>query len=1377
MQLKAGFFTNGIEALKTSESMSVKVDSLLEHLSYFDVDTNVEITDVCEDPAVAVIYNMVSRGTPTFVSQFVEDILSTTIGKTLKRISPDGSIFREVQKKDVRDMVFKALHIIDPRVMPQQVKTQNRKSAQVHEFLAKGAVPALGDYIWQLADTNCSFSNMFRFSKRFRRDLDVLRQDPCNAFLGDKCDLCFQAPYADNTRDAVAYSFVQNAGGIDRTDYITEESISALLDSINVEGRVIVKDSDNYFDKTEELQYFTQNSYFDILRDNYNSPLYNTEDGIEALQLALTPLAIARIQKVVLEAINSGTLSLMAKSWDICVIERDVPCAFLAFRDLQQHFDNLFALENSGRKFPNVKLEIFHTEEFAETELNLLYQGSRQDVQEFNPLRRYDLLIDISVLRRVSFSKEVPPTITDRYAVIRSVKSINAETRLLFNPYSHYNISVPVSSPQPSDDDCDDDMDSDEGEEYNEQTEALRFFLKNLFAKNDFLDGQVRTLQELLNGGNVLHISAPSTGKTLVMLLSAMLRPGYSIVLPPTIAAMDSQFASLRARKIHTCYYISPVLQNSYSRNLAVADVMHGKSLVTFVSPSLIHDPYIRNVFRGVDSANIPLYYIMLDEAQRISLQTPDYKAYYQDIRNIIARNFADDNISMLRIGAFTNTMESNIQNEIAEKLGIDTTVEIQAGMLGNTNIVVHEVGMQGLGNTDDLAMYSRKMKQAEVARIIQPMISKGKDSKAIILSAIPPYDAVDTDGEPVSVCGSPTSHYIGDIDDGYTNVNGGEAYRSMKQLADFCNGDSRILSATNSAGLGVHAAGIRNIIHMEPPMSLDAFCRANGRSSGADQPAIHVLINTTARDFVGQDTVRDTNGNLASVEQVIATDFDTAATLQRLMNQNPGVEKEKAVIHEILDGVMFPQRTDCQNIEEAVFNEFNVEVEVDAEPMVNPHQLYIYMQGRTKSLGYIDFKTRTMVMPEMQYDRPLAEKVQAYVYDIICDNNDDPLRYLSTMEKEFPAEENDGIQTAIDAIMEGKTAQVMIPFANNSFHEAAELIQQKTGKRISPVEIKRCYNSTINYDGFIKRIQRLHDIHVKSFDEKSKLDFSGIYQRFRNRRDTLRAVARLKEIEVIDDYLVNQASGMVTVRLTKHNKDFYRMKLLPILQRNLTRERMLAYVQSIEEEKFLSMEKYSNVLIDFFYSEIYPLYQKQAQESSKFFQTILEKQKADTLSKESIRENLQNYFTQRYKCRFVYDEQMPENTSSVDKVVHIIDRAGSNINELLNLQESIDQTIPENRTAANKIIFGYCKLFTHKGMDSAARYDAYSHISDGLAEFRRKHDIQEFNKEVESITEKISSENYDLKDESQEVLQLQIQHNWLKWFNSEVLCLKEGRV
>lgn len=1352
MQLKAGYFTNGIESLSESAAMKHKVKQLTESLSYFELDGNIEINPISTDPAVALMYNLVSRGTPAYASQFIEDQLSTIIGKTLKRISDNGSITREVQKKDVKELIFKALHIIEPRIEITRPTNGDEKQNLMYDYLFNCVSQYGGNYILQLAEIGKKFEDIFCFSKKFRRNMDVLKVSKKNEFLNQQSDLCFNVPYSENTADSVVYKFAVLKNQVDDIDYIGEENIKSLLQTINIEGNVIIKTGDNFEDKLSEIDGFMQNSYFDIIRDNFNSPLYANEDGIEALQIALTPPAAARIQKTVLEAVNSGALDINAKNWKIGVIERDVPCAFIAFEDLKQHFNKFFTLENQNRKFPKVELDIFYTNEFEETDLNMLYQGYRENVSEFDKNEVYDLLIDISMLQRAGFETENIETSAKKIAIIRSAKSPRTKTRLLFDNRIFYDINIQKEDP----------------EDFDEQEDALRFFLKNIFAKNDFKPGQISAVSELLNGKNLLFVTPPAGGKSLVALFAALMKPGYSFFLPPTLSVMRMQFDMLRQRNIDIDYYINPALQNTLDRNLAVDDVTQGRSVITFISPQLLHDPYIRNVFKRIDNQNIPIYYIMIDEAQRICGQTPEYRAYYQDIKRIIGKNFNDENILSLRLGAFTSALEHNIKSEIIEKLEIEKNVEIDAQIKNPPSIKVHEITMERRGNTDDLQAFSRKIKQSAAEGIIK----QGKNPKTLIISELPPFDETTADNEPTKICNLETGFYLGDIDETNREITNSQAVNSQKAAKDFYNGKSKVLSAVKSAGTGIYIPDLKQIIYFEPPVSLEEFYRINGRATSNGKSKIDILLNTAETEYESYEMVQDANGKLSKADNISVISFDLAANLERLAKMHPGAEKEKIIMDEILNGVSFPAKTPKETVEQAVYNEFNTKIIVETEPMVNPYQIFVYTNNKNKSLGYINFKTGELVMPESSFDTEIAEKIQTYIYELITDNTSNALEYLSQMEDETNGEENDGIQTAADAVREGESAKIVVPFYNNAFFEAAELIKDELQVEISGRDLLRCYDKTENYDDFESAVTSDCEVYIKRLNDSAKPEMYNLYKKFRNKRDTIRAITRLKEIEIIDDYLINPAKDEIEVSLTKHSKDYYRSKLLLVLQRNLTKEKTLQYISSIEDANFLVLEKYTNVLIDFFYSTVYPLYEKSAQDSATFFEKILEKQKNGTLTDESITYNLYNYFKSKYKCKFVYN--LPENIDTIDKIIDIISQTGSNVNELKHLEESVNQDNPENRTPANKIINGYCKLFTQEDNEENHN-NAYKLISEGLTDYRFKTQKtpQEFIDDTDKITEKIITENFDLKQEMKSLLALQIQHSWLKKFNAEVLKIK----
>ena len=1374
VQLKAGYFTGGIESIMVNPLMKEKTEALLEQLSYFDLQTDIQISDTCTDASVAVLYNIISRGTPTYASQFIEDILSTTIGKTMKRISSEGEIYREIPKHEVRDLVFKALHIVEPRVRFKKLKSQDDRKSTIYDFINYGVVFSQGDYIYQFAEIDRDFQDIVCLSKKFRRNIQSLKSNPDYAFLNEKCDLSFYAPYSENTPNWLVYKFNLDDSLVDTTDWITEDKISNLLNPLDISGRVVIRKTDIPSHKTAEISSFVENSYFDIVKENYNSPLYNTEDGIEALQIALTPFAVARVQKVLLEAINSEVLSLEKKTWKIGVIERDVPCAFLAIEDLKQHFNKFFILENLSRSFPNVKLEIFYSDEFASTELNLLYQGSRKNISEFDPEVQYDLLIDVAVLLRSGFEEKTLQTNANKYAVIRSVKSPYAKTKLLFCNHINYdiNISGNVSLSNQEDNEEDEDLDISLDEENSiEQQEALKFFLKNLFGKSNFLENQALAVSGLLNGDNLLEVSSPNSGKTISALLAAFLKPGYSFMLSPTIAVMNMQFKELRKRRIEIDYYINPALQNSFDRDLAVKDVTTGKSIVTFLSPSLVHDPYLRNIFKEINEKNIPLYFVFVDEAQRVCLQTCDFRPYYQDIKNIIAKNFADENINILRIGAFCWTLEKHIINETAQKLGTEKVLVCDSDF-PKFKVLVRQVPMKGAGNTNDLYAYAKKVKQIETEKII----SEKKTDKVMVFSWKNPFDRTIGDNEDYKVCGLETGYYDGDITELETDITSSSAVSSMKAAEKFIFGDTSVLSCTPSAGVGLRVKGLKNVIHFEPPLSLDMFCRMNSRGDKNSVVDVDLFLNTIEQEFSGTETVRDSSGNIKTAENVLVTDVDTASNLRRLTRQNPGQEKEKTMISQILKDVVFPQYSLRQIIVDAVYNEFNQEIQIDSEPSYNPYQLYIYANNKTKSLGFIDFKARVLNMPELQYDKVLAEKIQTYVFDFILLNTSNPLEFLSKLETENPSEVSYGVQDALDLVSFEEKTSVVIPFYNNEFFTASQMLSSAFGSEVSTAVIRRSYNQSHDFSSFEKMFEKISGKNLKTIAANRRSELMNIYAKFRNKRDTLRAISRLKEIDIIDDYLVNSAKEEIEIYMTKHNKDFYRMKLLPILQRNLTKEKVLLYLSTISEEQFLSIEKYTDVLIGFFYAEIYPLYEQSVRDTSMFFRKIFEKQKEGEVSQEEILRNLHNYFISRYSCGYLFDEHSSQtiDNDSLDGALRLIGRTEGNINEMLSLQARFDSENIEKLSYLDKIVYGYCCLFTSNSFDTNARFNSYGIISEGLKKLREKDSTEEFVRDFQKVNSLITENNYDLKKEAAGVLGLKLQHSWLKKFNSEILKTDE---
>ena len=70
-----------------------------------------------------------------------------------------------------------------------------------------------------------------------------------------------------------------------------------------------------------------------MLKTNFTEPLSQDKEGLKALQLLLTPFAVSRIHKVLVDLLTNNKLDLSKEVWNIAVIERDVPGAKLAIDD------------------------------------------------------------------------------------------------------------------------------------------------------------------------------------------------------------------------------------------------------------------------------------------------------------------------------------------------------------------------------------------------------------------------------------------------------------------------------------------------------------------------------------------------------------------------------------------------------------------------------------------------------------------------------------------------------------------------------------------------------------------------------------------------------------------------------------------------------------------------------------------------------------------------------------------------------------------------------------------------------------------------------------------------------------------------------------
>lgn len=90
-------------------------------------------------------------------------------------------------------------------------------------------------------------------------------------------------------------------------------------------------------------------------------------------ELVCSPLAVARLQKLLVEVLLTGRLSMDTDSWDVLVEEKDVPFAAIAFEDFRQMFDNLTSITTGYRdlKLPKINLRVITNSVYQDSPLHL----------------------------------------------------------------------------------------------------------------------------------------------------------------------------------------------------------------------------------------------------------------------------------------------------------------------------------------------------------------------------------------------------------------------------------------------------------------------------------------------------------------------------------------------------------------------------------------------------------------------------------------------------------------------------------------------------------------------------------------------------------------------------------------------------------------------------------------------------------------------------------------------------------------------------------------------------------------------------------------------------------------------------------------------
>jgi len=1370
MQYKAGYFLNSIFDLFLNQSVKEKVEKIVFQLCHFDLETKDEILHQQVDyiSEIKVINNLISRGIPTYPSSFIEDLLATTLGNTKRELSDQNQLTHRFIDDSITEDILKAIHIIDPRVnktnqfIDIEEKWKLKGAGFKVDFLYSLLPEYLGQAYIQLIEENRDFNSLI-YSSRITEINDLL--ETYESILKYKNDFVLEMPYEINYSKGITIE-IDETPSETKYQFEIDQLKKALCKNLSWSEPFVV-DTHKLAESNiilRPLMNFTYNEYFDTICKNYRNPVYNSIGGQNALQYTLSPIAVARIQKTIIEYLLSGKLNLDAEIWKIGIIERDVPCAYLAFQDLRLHFENLFALEGKNKKMPELKLSIYRTEEFKNAKLNLIYTGAISSIENFDENEEFDLLLDISMLQRNGIINKEYNTKAKNHAIIKSVRSINAKRKILTDKFIQYQDIFSTNT---------------EEKIKNKSINALKYFLRNLFRKEAFLPGQLELINKSFQQKNCLGLLPSEESKRIAYQLATLLQPGISIVVNPILSVTTDQVVALRETGIDYIANINSSIINPEVFANELLKLENSQCLFLFISPDFLRQKELRETLYSVQQKNLFFNYFIVNEAHCLSEWGHDFRLSYHKLGELKELIIKNNNKQVIPIVATSSTASNACQTDILSELQIEPENIIEVSrQYSNLNFKIIDSTSDQIKPEMSIGQIKQLIgarKQVHFSFLIKEMFPElkehNKNNNTLIYcpSVYGNSGVSDTHGDGLADKLSNNfeklkiGSFWGSPDELPDKAVLQDNIQSEKNQIKFINNEFDILITSPSFGIGISKPDIRNIIYFSPPLSIENFIQQTSLA-GQDGKEASCAVIIDKQEFTLPE-----NSTLSGFIDTSKTTFDKYLAYEKILEKYKGKEKELTVLRELLSGTQSDKATYIDIIQDIVENEFDIHTELVFQPKNKPARLYI--NSGDKTFGYVDLSNYRPNIDESNFEPESSLNLVLFITYEIKKRCSTPERCYEILSNELNQSEIDGIESILSKLKTGSIQELVIPYTNNCVTAITEILQKELTESFTKDKIKQFYLSSLSIYDFLEKLYE-----IKTLDKKNKI-YDAIHQLYNQGRfkvETQNAIYRLSKLGFIDDYLIDEINHQFIIKIRKKTNEAHLINLYGMFESFLLPEK--ASEKKIETEKIAGnyIKKAIDGYIEFCYNYIVKERIGSIETLNDIFLQIIENKNPLNNYNLGIQELFSNYFNAKYTSSFLGlipgSNGLNEGNHDFSIVESYLTKLGplkENWAHLKKSTELISKLLPDNPIPY--LLDAYTNLVSGE-KDEQSIDSAFDLIARGFIKMRKVngYNPDKYQNNIQSFLDLLYQHRPDLKATYESVLWLRLHYIWLKDFNKK---------
>jgi ATP-dependent DNA helicase RecQ len=362
------------------------------------------------------------------------------------------------------------------------------------------------------------------------------------------------------------------------------------------------------------------------------------------------------------------------------------------------------------------------------------------------------------------------------------------------------------------------------------QTRELRRLAEENFGWSTLRADQVRAMEHVLAGHDVLAVLPTGAGKSAIYQVPALLLEGRTVVVSPLIALQHDQIEGLADTAAPEAVALNSTLREG-ERSQVWEAVREGEAEYLFLSPEQLADDERLDALTELD---VDLF--VVDEAHCVSGWGHDFRPDYLRLGSVVER------LGHPRVIALTATAAPPVRADIAQRLGLRDHREVIASFdRPNLHLSVERFTSDG------------DKRSALLERV---RAWSGRTGLVYVASR---RDTDDVADELIRSGVRAAAYHAGM-----------KAADRERVHQDFLAGELDVVVATSAFGMGIDKPDVRFVLHGSVPDSLDAYYQQVGRAGRDGDPA-EIILYYRPEDLGLQRFLTSTAAPEDAVREIVA--------------------------------------------------------------------------------------------------------------------------------------------------------------------------------------------------------------------------------------------------------------------------------------------------------------------------------------------------------------------------------------------------------------------------------------------------------------------------------------------------------------------------